>query len=248
MRINVDDKAIKSLTVNLRAINRTALPVAIRDTLNDAAFDDKKNSLHTSARRNFPGLKQPQFFKTFSRVNKATGYNINTMKSEIGMMDLGKPSARRAIENMDKQEIGGIVNDGFSYLKASRGGKENGKVRRENYYDKGKVISGRSKTKRGRGTKKSKFIARVFRAKKENKPMFFDSMRGNFLVKVKRVSKKGRDKVSIDFKLLMKDRATTPARIKGTHFAEEAAKMSQKKIPDFYLKNAEKQFKRALKK
>lgn len=247
IQINVDSSAMSVYTQQMRKINRTALPVAIRNTLNDVAFYDKKTAFLESAQRNFPQTKNKTFFKKFTRVQKATGYNINQMYSVIGMTDLGDRSARNAVENMNKQERGGIVNDGFAYLKAARGNKENGRVRRANYYDKSKVISGRSKAVRNKGTNKSKFVARAFKAKKENKPMFLNSMKGNFLVSVKTIKRDGRIGVKLDFRLLMKDRETTPAKLKATNFAEEAGLSSQKKINDIFVAQAEKQFKRALK-
>lgn len=244
--ISIEHKEMGELTKKLNNISKSALPIAVRNTLNNAAFDDKKNSLQKSARKNFPGMKSPQFFKTFSRVEKATGLDIKKMQSVMGITDLGKRSARNAVENLKKQEFGGIIEDGFSYLKEARGGKLSGKVRRENYYDKGSVISGRSKAGRNKGTNKSKFVARAFRAKKWNRPMFFNSMRGNFLVKVS-VAKKTKKGIKLKFKFLMKERASKPSKIKGTSFIKEAAQDTSKKIPALFQVEAEKQFNKALK-
>lgn len=241
--VKVDSSAMAKYAQQMRAINRTALPVAVRNTLNNAAFEDKRKNLPDSASNNF-NVKNKTFFKRYSGVIKATGYDINNMHSVMGMMDLGNKKVRTALENMRKQEGGGIVEDGFSYLKEARGGKENGKVRLANYYNPDKVISGRSKVGRGRGSNKSKFVARAFKAKKENKPMFFNSMKGNFVVSVKKIVKNGRNSVKIDFRLLMKERKHKPAKIKATHFVEEAAVKTQKTIPDFFIKEAEKQIKR----
>jgi hypothetical protein len=247
VQINVDSSAMSVHTQNMRNINRTALPVAIRNTLNDAAFYDKKTAFPNSAQESFSKIKNKTFFKKFSGVEKARGYNINQMHSSMGMTDLGTRSARDAVENMSIQERGGVVNDGFAYLSAARGGRENGKVRKANYYDRSKVISGRSKAGRNKGTNKSKFIARAFKAKKEKKPMFFNSMKGNFLVSVKSIKRDGRTKVKIDFKLLMKERSHKPSKIKATHFAEKAGQNASKKIVDFYNIQAERQIKRAIK-
>jgi len=246
IKVDVDSSAMAEYSQKMRKINRTALPVAIRNTLNGAAFLDKKTNFPGSASRNFPNGKNKTFFKRYTGVKKAVGYDVNKMVSEMGMMDMGNKSVRTALENMRKQEAGGIIDTGFSYLKEARGGKEHGKVRTANYYDKSKVISGRSKAGRNKGTNKSKFVARAFRAKKEKKPMFFNSMKGNFLVSVKKIKKNGRDTVEIDFKLLMKERKDKPAKIKATNFVLEAAILTQKEIPKLYLIEGEKQIKRAL--
>lgn len=237
--ITVNTDSLVGMQKKLQELNRSAFPVAIRNTLNNSAFDVKQNTLTKSAQKNFPHLKQKRFFKAFSGVEKATGFNIHKMAAKVGMLDMGKASARNAVQNMEKQEIGGVINDGFSYLKAARGEKQNGFVRRENYYDKNKVISGRSKVGRNRGTHKSKFVARAYKAFKEDKPMFLNSMKGNFLVKVQRIRKTKKGKLTIKMKLLMKERETV--NIKPTHFVEEAAVETQSKISAMYLKEGEKQ-------
>lgn len=247
IQINVDSSAMSVYTQKMRAINKTAIPVAVRNTLNDTAFYDKKTAFPRSAEANFSKIKNKTFFKRFTGVQKAKGYNVNKMQSVMGMTDLGNRSARDAVERMTIQERGGVINEGFAYLKAARGNKENGKVRKANYYDKSKVISGRSKAGRNKGTNKSKFVARAFKALKEKKPMFFNSMKGNFLVSVKSIKRDGRTKVKMDFKLLMKERTTKPSKIKATHFTEKAGLDSQKKINEFYFIQAEKQIKRIAK-
>jgi hypothetical protein len=238
MRINIDSKELKNYTKTLANISRKSVPKAVRSTLNDAAFDVKKTTLPASIKQNFDGLKAPQFFKRFSGVDKATGTDMNSMQSVIGFVEMGNPAARRAIQNLDKQEIGGIIEDGLSYLKGSRrGNKSNGFVKKENYYDKSKIVSGRSTQGRNKGTNKSKFVARAYRANKEGKPMFLNTMKGNFVAKVNSFKKSRKGKIKIKLTLLMKERETV--KIKSTHFMEEAATMTQQKMERFYIKNAE---------
>lgn len=243
--LNINTDACVVLTRKLEQMHRSALPVAIRQTLNAAAFDVKKNTLPNSASKNFI-KRSPNFFKTFSKVNKATGFNTKTMQAVVGMSDNGKgKAAETAVGNMGIQEEGGVIDHGFSYLKATRGGHTvKGVVRRTNYYDHSKVISGKSNQKRGRGTVKSKFVARAFRSLKEKKPMFFNSIKGNYLMRVTSIRRKKNGKVKIASQLLMKERSDKPAKIKATHFSKEAAVATIKKIEGFYIIEAKKQIER----
>lgn len=244
--LNVNSRALIRYTAALDKLHRSDLPIAIRNTLNNAAFDVKRNTLHKSAKQNFAHIKQQNFFKRFSGVDKAVGFNINSMRSTVGMQDSGQRSAKTAIGNMMKQEIGGVIDDGFSYLKGARGEKLHGKVLRENYYDKNKVVSGRSRV--GKGSLKSKFVARAYRSYRENKPMFINTVKGNFLMKVTAIWKKGRrgtDGIKIKTQLLMKEREAVT--LKPTKFMTEAAKMTQKKISYLYVIEAQKRINKVMK-
>ena len=243
MRLNVNSAKLITYTDNLEKLSSKALPYAVRNTLNNAAFDMKKDTLQKSVKTNFKGLKAPQFFKRYSGVRKANGTNINAMESKVGLLDFGNPAARKAIDNMDVQEIGGVITGGFSYLKDARAGSSLNKfVKKANYYDKSKVVSGRSKIGRSKGTNKSKFVARAYRANKENKPMFINSLKGNFLARVTSFKKSKRGKVKIKIKLLMKERES--AKIKATHFMEEAGLETRNKIEKIYITEIDKQIKR----
>lgn len=244
-QINLNSDAFVTLADKLERLGRSAFPLAVRQTLNDAAFDVKTRSLPASAARNFT-IRNKNFFRTFSIVDKATGFKVNNMKATVGMDDRGKGiAAETAVNNMEKQEVGGIIDDGFDYLKDSRGGRSvKGVVRKINYYDRNRVVSGRSRS-RG-GTVKSKFVARAFRAKKENKPMFFNSIRGNYLMQVTSIKRLKNNRLKITSRLLMKERKGKPAKITPTHFTREAAEDTIKKINGFYAKAAQKQFERVL--
>lgn len=242
MKLNVNTDAVIALTAKLEGMHRSAFPSAVRNTLNDAAFDMKRKTILESAKDNF-NVKQPTFFKRYTGVKKATGFNINSMGAMVGFLNPSDPKVRNAIEGMEKQEHGGVIDDGLRYLSHTRGGNLGRKVQRKNYYDRGSVISGRS---RGAGTRKSKFVARAYRSLKENKPFFLNTMKGNFLVKTNSISKDG-GKLNIRLHFLMMDRRVKVSRIKATNFNQEASIKTSKKINQFYIKNAQFQFKKHLK-
>jgi len=238
-QLNINTDGCVVLTDRLERLNRSALPVAVRQTLNAAAFDVKKVTLPKSAENNFI-KRSPNFFKIFSKVNKATGFNMRSMKAEVGMTDNGKQSARTAVKNMDVQEGGGSIDSGSDYLKASRGGNNKKKVTRSNYFDKSRIVKGPFKKAT---TTKSQFVASAFVAMRENKRMSISTSKGRFLMQVKKVWKyKRRSAVKVSSKLLMKSRSQV--NIRATNFSKEAAKMTSDKIEGFFAVEAQKQFDR----
>lgn len=243
VNIRVDSSELKKYEKDLKKLHKSAYPVAVRSTLNNAAFEMKKDDFQKSVKKNFKGLKSKQFFVRHSGVEKATGFNVKTMNSKMGMLEMGNPAARKAVSEMPKHEKSGVIDDGVAYLKhARRSSNLRRFVRTENYYDRKKVISGRSPAGRGEGTRKSKFVARAFRAKNEDKPFFMNTLKGNVLVKVTSIKKKGRDSVKIKSRLLLMERKRV--KIKANHFASEAGKSTSKKIPKMYEKEFGKQIKK----
>jgi len=228
MQIKIDSKAIEQYERKLTSLKRSAFPNAIRSTLNDAAFEMKKDNLHTSAANNFKHTRSKNFFKKFSGVKKATGWNINQMQSEIGMLDLGVKTAKTAISNMEKHEKGGSINDGAVYLPDSRTSKNFGRlVRKVNYFKKGNVIKG-----------KGSFVAKAYKSMELKMPMKHEK----FLIQVTNIRKTKKGKIKITSKLLMKERENV--KIKPNNFVLKAATQTQKQIPTNFKKNAERQIKR----
>lgn len=130
MRFNVNTDAVVEFTNKLEKLHRSALPVAIRGTLNKAAFDVKKNTMPKSANENFI-QRQPNFFKANSRVEMAKGFNVKTMKSVVGFTENGlKGGNNFAVRELQQQERGGeIKSRSFIPMDAARGGSATRSVR-----------------------------------------------------------------------------------------------------------------------
>lgn len=245
MVLDVNTKASIQLTAKLEKLHRSAFPSAVRNTLNDAAFDMKKKTVLESAKKNFKSVKQPQLLKKSLLVVKANGFDVKSMSSKVGLIRL-KTDLEAYVSGLEKQEQGGVIDTGARYLKGARGGnKPNGRVRTENYYDKNNVISGRSRRK---GTRKSKFVARMYMSLKLGKPFFGNSMKGNMLFKTVTAST-NRNSRQTKYKIvpLMMARNKVVSKIKRTNFMSEAAEKTGKKMETFYNKNAEFQFRKHLK-
>lgn len=244
MRLDVNTDASIQLTAKLEKLNKSAFPSAVRNTLNQCAFDMKSKEIPNSASKNF-NLKSgtKTVIKKSLLVEKANGFDVKKMSSKVGFNESSSVTLNAFIKGLEKQEKGGSFDDGLRYLKGARGGRISGKVRSENYYDKSKVISGRSKRK---GTKKSKFVARAYASKSSGKMIFMDSMKGNFLVKVKSISKDKQGRINMKLNFVMMDRKPNPSKVKATNFVREAGEKQSKQIERIYTQKAQFQFKKYL--
>lgn len=109
LKINIESKELVKVTNRLARAGRTALPNAVKGTLNSAAFDVKKNTMPKSVKKTFTE-REKTFFKSTSRVNMATGSRIEDLKSVVGFYaGQGKKEAGRATKNLEQQEEGGQI-------------------------------------------------------------------------------------------------------------------------------------------
>lgn len=109
MQLNINTDASVIFTNTLEKLHRSALPSAIRGALNKAAFDVKTNTLQESAQKSFV-KRQPNFFKANSRFEKATGFDVNSMKATVGMVSNNlKGTSNHAVKDLEAQEDGGSI-------------------------------------------------------------------------------------------------------------------------------------------
>lgn len=242
---NVNADAVIALTAKLEKLNKSAFPSAVRSTLNDGAFAMKKGNILDSAKRNMT-VRNPTFFKKFTGVDKATGFDVKNMHSKVGFIntDPNKIKGKKAVEGMESNEVGGVDDSGMMYLKKSRTSNNARKlVRRGSRFDKSKIAKGTSSKLR---TKKLAFMSNVIASLQENKPTFIETSKGKFIVQVRSISSsvKGKRKGKLDIKMdfLMRSRKTHVAHAKATHFNREGALKTSKEMEGFYAKNAEYQF------
>lgn len=242
---NINTQACVVLVNKLEQLHKSAFPLAVRGTLNAAAFDVKMRTLDESATKNFV-RRSPTFFKRFSGVNRATGWNIDTMRSEVGMTAEGgganELSARTAVANMEVQDEGGKITDGLEYLSASRsGGDPNRLVVGSKRWKKTNVIRGNF-TKSG--TTKSRVIAAAYMALKEKKLQAVVIKGRKFYRQVTAISKTKKGKIKITSKLIYAVRNSNQKPISATHFSREAAERTIPRIPMYFNVEAQKQIDR----
>lgn len=246
---DVNTTGIIHLTDRLERLNRSAFPSAVRATLSDAAFEMKQKNILESAKRNMK-VKAPNFFKANTGVERARfNRNIEAMSATSGFINKRGVKANKAVNyGMEANEVGDTDNTGMMYKKATRSGR--GLVRRNKYYDRGKLTKNRSK-KKGNA-----YVQSAFASFKDKKPVMVDTKSGKAIIMVKSITqykrankKTGRKKgqLKINSVLLMMDRTVKKARAKATHFVKEGAVKTQKQIEGFYQKNAEFQFQKVWK-
>ena len=234
MKINIDADEWVIYTNKLEKLPKSALPNAVRGTLNGLAFDVKKNTMPESAEKTFIN-RQRNFFKANSRVEMARGSNITTMKSTVGFISLG--GTNTAVEDLEKQEKGGVV-PGRAFIPTNLARVS--KSKRRNVARRHRIsgiknivrvdnVSGNSENQ--------KFVKAVIEAGKGG-----HVLRGNMLFFVNSLKRTGSN---WKFRLtaIHSFKKGRKARIaKATHFMEKAVDKTVKKADDIYFKEAERQF------
>lgn len=256
MKIIINTEAFEHAKT-LEQINRSALPVAIRGTLNDAVYDVKTRSMPKSAEA-FQKRK-PNFLKANSKFEKAQGFDVNTMKATVGFYEnkLVHASTNFAVKDLEKQEHGGKIDSkAFIPMRAARvsgSGVTKSKYRRSNIRDfvdasKVKSISGHSAPKLLQSVRKQKLIRAAIKAS-----IVYGSnayVLGNpnaagrkTLFKVERFLKIG-DKLDIKLTPLFNVRKGRSVEVRATQFMERASFNTRSLIGKFFTAQAQKQFNR----
>lgn len=236
MKLNINTNATVNLTNRLEKMKRSALPNAIRGALNATAFDVKQRTMPASASANFIN-RSPNFFKANSKVEKATGWDIDTMKATVAFKAGKGKGADWAVEDLEEQEKGGkIKGKSFIPTTIARGGSPSRNVRPSNRLTGMKNIVN-SNTLAGRNAKQ-KF--RYAAAKAGPGGFVLGNNNKKTLWKIESI----RDGV-IKKKPMYSYRAGRSVSVRGTKFMEKACLESAARMEYFYSKEAKRQFDKA---
>ena len=93
--ISVDTAQLRKLEYDLKNFAARAYPIAVRTTLNDAAFETQARYKNTMGSNML--LRSPWVTKSI-RIERAGGYSVMSMQSHVGSID----------DSMERQEFGGI--------------------------------------------------------------------------------------------------------------------------------------------
>lgn len=108
-KINVNSTANVELTRKLEKLNRSAFPVAVRQTLNTQAFETKTKALVQEFDETFD-VRSPGFVKAFSEVEMAKGFDVKNMMAKVGMTDRKRGGqSEQAGRDMEEQQLGGTI-------------------------------------------------------------------------------------------------------------------------------------------
>jgi len=214
--VNMDN--VIKLTAKLERINRSAFPIAVRQTLNDAAFTTKRMVPKVAAQK-FT-TRQKNFFSAFSTVVMAKGYDVNRMVSVTG---INSAKGSEVAEGLEKQETGGTITGSklIPHRMARVSSNQQKKVRKSNYLSNISISTAKNK-------------------KKDAKFLLVKKGRGGTVFEIRKTKTRTRLRPVYVY------RRTNKSKVDRTPFMEPSAKFARSKMAIDYKKNAEYQFKRAL--
>lgn len=240
MIIDVNNKEVRAFTIKLQQMHRSNFPIVVRQTLNDLAFDVKTVSLKQQYEKQFI-RRDKTFLKSHSGVVKASGFNITSMKSEVGIIE--KQGSEKASQGLGKQEYGQSVKKPVVYMKSARSGSNKRKVVAGNYYNKYQKIRGLHANV-GRHTRKSNFVASAIMAHKLGKLLMWDSKSGQTIFLVQSIYLAANSQVDIKLKAIADYEDKRVLNLKARPFLQPASLLSHNKVNSFFLKNAQKRLNR----
>lgn len=225
---NIDLSEIVKLTNKLEKLHRSALPIAIRSTLNDAAFDAKQIQVINTSKEQFT-IRKKTFIKSHTTANKCKNtFDIRQMESSMGVIK-GKSDSG---DKLKIQELGGkISNRDAIPTNEARVGRNANKLVSKKYYLQN------LKTK-GKKLNKPRDIMKAAAAAGKGGIIRY----GNTLAEIKQFR---RDR-GVKLKKIYALGNGRSVQIKKAPFISNAGHLSSKKINRFYRRNALRRIKKEL--
>lgn len=260
--LNVNTDELVEWTNRLEKMHKSDFPVAVRQTLDGAAFDMKKDTLQKQAHKAFT-VRQKNFFKATSVVNKAEGFDLKKMEATVGFSREKQKRESYAVSDLEEQERGGKLEDRpFIPLKPARtSGSTAKKVKkRARISDITQIVDplneahGNTEAEskivgyKGKGsTDAERFIlAAIFAGKGGHVLSTVTDGAGNrFVLKINSINTKGNN-TKISTTPLYLYREGRDISVKSKKFREKAAKESTDKLDDLFIKNARGRIQKAL--
>lgn len=243
---DVNTKEVIKYTAKLERLHKSAFPSAVRNTLNEAAFQDKVLIPKTANKKFITRSKS--LFKAFTVTNKASGFNVNTMQSEVG---LNPSKGSRVAHGLGKQETGGSLNGRklIAHRDARIGRNKNKKVAARNRFSKGNIHNATNSYRNGRGGKKSRFVSAVMStAKSGSTRMLLTSGNKGMVYDIGHISSSRKTKrIKFKLKKLYSYRSNPNTKVKPVGYMKESANVIQKRIPNIYKEKFEFQIKKHMK-
>lgn len=243
--LDINISKVVWFTNELEKMHRSALPNAIREALNSAAFDVKMRTMPKSAANSFI-QRQPNFFKANSRVEMARGWDIGSMKSVVGFTDehLKNKSTNYAIQDLEQQEYGGQI-DKKSFIPMDEARVSSSAVKPVRPINRLTEIKGIVKSALGGG--KSRKAAFVRAAAKAGKGGFvLGNLGKQQLWRINSIAT-GSEGVNIGKTAIYSFSKGRSVHVGETGFMRWASLESANKLEDFYIVAAQKQIDRLVK-
>lgn len=240
MQLDINMDAAVAHTARLERMPRSALPIAVRNTLNNVVFDIKQRTMPARADAEFIN-RRANFFKANSRVEMAKGFDIGSMNATVGFRPLG--GTNRAVDDLEQQEHGGDIGGrSFIPLKTARSGNSWAKNVRRNLRisDIANRIVDAEDSKGD--SRKERFIRAAIHAGRGGFVLGnYENGQGNRILYHVRSITRVKGNMVPKLVAIYAVQAGRKVRPKATHFMETATLQSAKKLESYYIENAEKQ-------
>ncbi len=234
MQLNINSDQVVAFTNKLEKMHRSALPVAIRSTLNSAAFDVKKRTIEKYATSNFV-RRNKNFFKANSRVDMARGFDVDSMEATVGFIPL--KGTNKAVDDLEQQEHGGrIKGRSFIAMNPARTGRSPMKnVKKDSRISSiNNIVNARNSTGKNN---KQRFVKAIIHAGKGGHVL---SDRGILFRVEGGREKSGRWKLTALYSFKKK----RSVDVKATHFMRDASLNSAKHLERYFKIEAIKRFRK----
>lgn len=247
MNLDINSDAVVAHTAKLERLHKSALPVAVRSSLNRAAFDVKTNTMPKTAK--VFTQRSPTFFKANSKVQKAEGFRIADMRATVGFI---KGNASKEIggatEDLKQQENAGLIDHrAFIPIAGARAGKSYNRRVRNNYrlsLIRRQMFNAKSKRLHGAKNNKEAFTLSAIYAGKGGFVIGTDKKNGARKVMViNSVKRVGKD-MKVNSTAIYNVKGDRKVKVKNTNFMRKASVQSATKIEQYYIEEANKQIAR----
>lgn len=243
--VNVNSSALVKFTNRLEQMRKSDFPIAIRQTLNKAAFNVKQVTMPESTAAIFD-KRNPNFFKANSKVQMAQGFDVPSMKSVVGFVSTNLQYNTKAVRELEQQEYGGTIEDrDLIPTESARTGNNATPVRPMNRL---KTIGNRIKNainvKDISGpSRRYRFTKAAIKAGKGG--YIIAGLRRMMLYRIESISRKfGR--TFIKQTPIYSYRQGRSVRVKQTKFMRQATLVSARRLNKFFIDEANRRFKKAM--
>jgi hypothetical protein len=240
---NIHMASVDALSKKLFKISETALPNVVRETINKAATDLKKEEIPITS--SIFINRNKTFFKATSRIEFAKGMNIDGMKAVVGFVEKTPQSGLSGpTSDLEQQEAGGTIYGRSFVAEAAARGGDYRKLIRPNYrlsVIKKKLID---QAKMSGQSKKEKFVQAVYQA-----GVGGFVLGDRFIWRVDQILSSDIRTKNMRVKMtpLYSYKQNRQVNVHATKFMEKAADLASRKIEGIFTGLAQKRFERELK-
>jgi len=234
MEFNINTHEVVEITNKLEKLHKSAMPIAVRETLNEAAVMGRLEMIKQFKEKDEFTIRKPNFINVHSKFNKSKNtFDINQMQSEFGLIK-GKSNAG---DELEKVEFGGIAQKrDFIPMDEARGGTKKRLILKKHYLQ-------NIKPKKGKSIYKSQQLIRA--AIKTGKGGYV--LYGHVLSEIKKIEKPSRNKIFIKYSPIYHFKDNRSVKVQKNAFIEPAGQIALDKIPQIFKEKAQKRFDKYLK-